>query len=93
MTGQREAMVAWDPWLVWDRVHGKAKQSMGKHGTAWHGVAWELGMGMGMAAQQQPTTWPGRTTQPGGLETRETGRGGGRERARKSKSASRPIRN
>lgn len=41
MTGQRQAMDAWDPWLVWDRVHGKAKQSMGKHGTAWHSAAWE----------------------------------------------------
>lgn len=99
MTGQREAMVAWDPWLAWDRVHGKAKQSMGKHvrhGTAWHGVAWEWAWAWAWQLNNNLQPRPGRTTQPGGLETRETGRGGEREKDQSvfvCARACRPIRN
>lgn len=73
-------MDAWDPWLVWDRVHGKAKQrSMGKHGTAWHGIAWESCMGMGLralAAQE-----PSRAGRPS-LAVSKHGRRAEGERAR-----------
>lgn len=49
---------------------------MARQGMAWHGMQ---GMDMGVGKLNSPT-WPGRTTQPGGLETREMGRKGeGRE--------------
>lgn len=42
-----------------------------KHGTAWP-WAWHARHGHGRG-QLNNLTWPGRTTQPDGLETRDTG--------------------
>lgn len=86
MTGQREAMVAWDPWLAWDRVHGKAKQSMGKHvrhGTAWHGVAWEWAWAW--AWQLNNNLQPGRAGRPS-LAVSKHGRRAEGESERKDQS-------
>lgn len=80
-------MDAWDPWLAWDRVHGKARQSMEKHGMARRGMAWEWAwarawqLNKNLAGPEDPA-WRSRNTGDG----QRGGRAGVREREKENQS-------